>query len=178
MKRDISRGWVFGLAVAATAAIHPGFVLSLGPGGVGVGESGAGCCGSTVWIDDGYGGNNCCEFPESLEDDASVVRDSFKGTELQSLLDQQILETLCENHGCGVLSETQASQLLDRMIASRAAAIEAQDRREARWTARIGVVFAAFGLLISWLALRQSAKAERQSARNEVEIEHLKSVPE
>ncbi|PTW50288.1 hypothetical protein C8N38_105247 [Rhodovulum kholense] len=90
-------------------------------------------------------------------------------------MDQQILGTLCENHVCGTLSETQASRLLDRAVSEKRYAHEQKARNEAKWMTRVGVGFTAIGLLIAWLAYRQSQEADRRSVRNEVEIEHLKA---
>ena len=129
-------------------------------------------------LDPGGGNLGCCAevFPTIIEDDAQLLRDDFLKLSFQELLDQQILGTICENNNCGNLSETQASRLLDRAISYEREKLEAWDRFEAKWITRIGAMFTAAGLLIAWLAYRQSKEADRRSVRNEVEIEHLKDV--
>ena len=121
----------------------------------------------------GTGGCGSCGLPESLEEDAKSLQNDFEKLSFQELLNQQILETLCENNNCGSLSEAQASRLLDRAIAYNKEQRDAQDRWESILMTRIGVVFSFFGLVIAWLAYRQSRDADRRSVRNEVEIEHL-----
>ena len=54
-----------------------------------------------------------CIAPKSIETEAKFLRQDFRGRSVRELLDQQILETLCENNNCGNLSESQASRLLD-----------------------------------------------------------------
>jgi len=121
----------------------------------------------------GGGDGGCCGFPEELVEEAKLLRNGFEKLSFQELQDQQILETLCENNNCGNLSESQASRLLDRALGYQKEQSEAQDRWEAKWATRVGVLFTFFGLLIAWFAYRQSRDADRRSVRNQVEIEHL-----
>ncbi|WP_155773954.1 hypothetical protein [Rhodovulum sp. MB263] len=123
------------------------------------------------------GGDGCggCGYPESIEEEAKSLRKSFEASSLQALMDQQILGTLCENHVCGTLSEIQASRLLDRAVLEDRYAVEQKARNEEKWMTRLGIGFAAAGLLIAWLSFRQSQEADRRSVRNEVEINHLKA---
>jgi len=119
-------------------------------------------------------GNGIGPVPAELESDAKNLRKSFGAQSFQELLDQQILGTLCENNNCGNLSETQAIRFLDRVVTYEKDKIAKAEQFESKWIARFGAVFTLFGLLIAWLAFRQSQNADRRSVRNQVEIEHLK----
>jgi hypothetical protein len=122
-------------------------------------------------------GGCCANLPKELQEGASRLRKEFVSSKRQELLDQQILGTICEKHSCGNLAEGQADKLLDRFFLEQDRLSEETDKSESRWLSRFAALLGAGSLLLSWLAYRQSKEAERQSVRNEVEIEHLKEKP-
>jgi hypothetical protein len=122
----------------------------------------------------GQGCGSCGVVPQVLQESASQLRKDFRSFERQELLDQQILGTICEKHNCGELTEEQSSLLLDRYFQEQDRISDEGEKSESRWLSRFGSALGAIGLLFSWLAYRQSKAAERQSVRNEVEIDHLK----
>lgn len=121
----------------------------------------------------GEGGANW--IPESIEEQANALWEDFGKLSRKELFNQQILGTLCQNNSCGGLSEEQASRLLTRAVEFERDAAINRERREAKWLTRIGAIFTAAGLLIAWLAYRQSIEADRRSVRNQMEIKYLKS---
>ena len=122
------------------------------------------------------GGGSWGKVPVEMEAAAKKLRVDFENTSTQELLDQQILKSLCRNNSCANLTEEQASKLLDRSIAFAKETQDQNDRREAKWMSRAGVGFTALGLLVAWLAYRQSRDADRRSIRNQTEIEQLKKI--
>jgi hypothetical protein len=136
------------------------------------GGSDSGCCGS----DGGDGG-----VPIELGKSAAALRKAFRSIDRQELLDQQILGIICEKQNCGELVEEQAKQLLDRFFREQDRVQDEIDKDTSRkfdWIGALsgiaGALLAAVGIYISWRAHKESIAAERQSARNEVEISHLK----
>jgi hypothetical protein len=118
--------------------------------------------------------SGCCIVPKELEADASALEKQFLLVDQKTLRLQRFAKSLCSNHNCGGFDEEQASQLLDDLI-------QEHERNNGWWfnfaaafSGIAGVVFGALGLILAWLAHKQSTAAERQSARNEVEISHLK----
>ncbi|KPA21504.1 hypothetical protein shim_22110 [Shimia sp. SK013] len=143
------------------------FGASDGDGGVWGAGSDSGC----GWA---CGDGGASWVPESIEDQANALWEEFEKLSRKELLNQQILGTLCQNNDCGDLAEEQASRLLTRAVEfARDQAINSE-RREVKWLTRMGAVFTAAGLLIAWLAYRQSIEADRRSVRNQMEISHLK----
>ena len=119
----------------------------------------------------GYGGG-CCGVPPELEEDAKTLRKGFNLESAETLLDQQILGSICTNHVCGELSEEQASRLLDRSLA---AAQETSQWWNAFWSwivAGLGLAIAAGGLWISVIALRQSDRNEREIGQLQGQLDH------
>ena len=146
--------------IAPTQSWAAGGTGYLGGGGDG------GCCGSD-------GG----DVPKELELDARSLETQFLSVDRKTLRRQRFVKSLCSKYNCGDLDEDQASQLLDDLIK--------EDEKDDSWwfnfvaafSGIAGVIFGALGLILAWLAHEQSTAAERQSARNEVEISHLKERP-
>ena len=134
---------------------------------------------SAGWAYLGGGGDGgCCnDVPKELVESAIALRQDFLGSKRQDLLDHQLLGKICEKFNCGELTEAQADKLLDRFFLEQDRVLEEADKSETRWLGRFGFLLGALGILLSFLAYRQSRAAEMQSVKNEVEIEHLKEKP-
>jgi hypothetical protein len=118
----------------------------------------------------GQGCGSCLTIPKDLEESAKQLEKQFLQFDRKSLLIEQFAGSLCLNHHCGEIDEEQASLLLERFFQER-------DRGEAWWLNLLSIAIAAAGVLIGGLAYRHGVEAERQSVRNEVEIDHLKEKP-
>ena len=116
--------------------------------------------------DGGEGGEGgCCGYPQEVQADIDVLRESFRETAAQDLLDQQFVGRLCTNHDCGSLSEDQAGRFLDRERAAAERRIDSRNKSVNLWIAIFGVLVAAGGFIVSVIALRQSARNERDIGR-------------
>lgn len=79
--------------------------------------------GSQAWgtgdYDGGFGAagdGGCCNVPQALEGSAKLLRSEFEAADRQTLLDRQLLQSICTNHACGELTGEQANTLLARYL--------------------------------------------------------------
>ncbi len=123
------------------------------------------------------GGNGAgSEFvPQDLKQDYKSLLNQFAHKPRTTLEAEQFVSELCLQNACGLLTEAQASEALSRFFSYQKRKAEKSDKLESKWLSRLGAGFAGMGLLIAFLAYRQSRDADRRSIRNENDIKHLQS---
>jgi len=139
-----------------------------------------GCCGGAVGLL-GYfgtgGGDDCIEcLPEPLRESAKPLAESYRKSDVETLLGQRYEGALCTHHPCGAFNEDTASDFLDDMISEFR---REQDLRLAKWglAAGIGGLFVAvLALLESWRSNARGRRAEERIVRNETKLETLEKA--
>jgi hypothetical protein len=114
------------------------------------------------------GDGGCCGgiFPQELQDQASELETSFQNTAPEELRRQWVTETLCETNPCGLITEEQAKELLDR--------IEADKRRgEDRFLSWVGVAAGVPGFFMGLIALWRTFPARRRRRQIVVEANEM-----
>ena len=122
------------------------------------------------------GGQRCgsCAVPEGLEASAIALEKQFSLADRKTLLTEQFASSLCENHECGNLEETQAGLLLDRHFAEKDRIEDRDEKKNAIWFNWASLVIAAASFILGGMAYRHSIKADKRSVRNEDRISNLK----
>ena len=108
------------------------------------------------------GDGGCFGCNVEAEPIASALEKSFAQTDVDILARQSWAGTICDHHPCandfGVVDEGMARDLLDVHLARR----DAWWQKLAIW---VGIAVASLSLIVSFLALRQTSRNERDIGR-------------
>jgi hypothetical protein len=112
--------------------------------------------------EDSGDGSGCCIFvPKDKVAIANDLKKSFRMAETELLRNQRWAGTLCENHPCAEISETNAKDLLDDIIAE-------QKNYETSVISWWGLIFSGLSFVISvlgfWYTFRVDRRAKKQNA--------------